>query len=492
MLVKERRTLEDILHDATRKPTPWLIGTCLFLLIHLTTHWWPSPDSSSYISMARNIAAHGVPMDLGRPSFVFQIGYAYLIAPCFFFSDQPFLLLSMFNIGAAMLLVLGVHRWLREYMPAAALLVAMLIAVNVGMWDQVWHFHSDLTFTALLVWTAIVLRKILNAEKPSIGLLLLGTGMLVLLCMVRYIGISAGVALGLGFLCKAYRGHTSWLRALLLPSAIGLPAVLAILALLTHNKNLAAQYSTAELTYVDWFGRNLTFGPHLVEGLRLRIMEIGRLLIPGMYKAYAKSYVWININFLVYIPLAIMVVMGYIRLLKRRPPDVLMLVPALYVLIYIIWPLDQTIRYFFPISCILWVCVWAWLKPLRRVRLSFLFVLVVLHALVTIGYMINGRIEFAGYHKMREPVREFIKTIGPDEIGQTMMVGCTSPVHCLVMQEMDRRSPLVEKPGDVKPEVNWVFASPKVDMEAAGFKQVGKSERLVLWNRIAPATAPAQ
>ena len=37
---------------------------------------------------------------------------------------------------------------------------------------------------------------------------------------------------------------------------------------------------------------NLNLAEQLLEGSRLRIQETGRLLLPGMYKAYAKSAPW--------------------------------------------------------------------------------------------------------------------------------------------------------------------------------------------------------
>ena len=82
-------------------------------------------------------------------------------------------------------------------------------------------------------------------------------------------------------------------------------------------------------------------------GVRTRIIEIGRLLLPGMYKCYNDRGCWLNANMAIYVPLCALICIGWVRLFAATN-DVLVLTLPPYMLVYIIWPYEQATRFVAP------------------------------------------------------------------------------------------------------------------------------------------------
>jgi hypothetical protein len=97
-------------------------------------------------------------------------------------------------------------------------------------------------------------------------------------------------------------------------------------------------------------------GRQLLEGLRLRISDIGRLLVPGMFKAYGRPGQWLHVSTAVYVPVLAAVGVGWWMLVRRRP-DVLAMMFPFYLGLYIVWPFGQATRFMMPMLPVLWGCV---------------------------------------------------------------------------------------------------------------------------------------
>jgi hypothetical protein len=128
-----------------------------------------------------------------------------------------------------------------------------------------------------------------------------------------------------------------------------------------------------------------TIAAQCLEGLRLRIEEVGRLLVPGMFSCYRDDGRWLEVNMLVWLPLATLVGIGWWRFLRSRP-DVFALTAPLYVALYIYWPFNQSGRYFLPLVPLLLLCLWFAWGRLPGCRLPLFRALVVAHMVVAVGH----------------------------------------------------------------------------------------------------------
>jgi hypothetical protein len=139
-------------------------------------------------------------------------------------------------------------------------------------------------------------------------------------------------------------------------------------------------------TYFDEFHSTIA-SPlrQLLLGLHLRIGEIGRLLIPGMWRCYTQANQWLDPNLLLYLPLALLVVTGWWKLARRHHDPLLWSMPF-YVGLYVLWPFEQGTRFFTPILPILVAALWPWIERLRRYRRGLIVGFCVAHLLVACGY----------------------------------------------------------------------------------------------------------
>jgi hypothetical protein len=173
---------------------------------------------------------------------------------------------------------------------------------------------------------------------------------------------------------------------------VGLPATTAVLALIRSDQLMVEQSDVPALTHLGQFrDSELSLSQQLPEGLRVRISEVGRLLVPGMFKAYGAAGVWLDPNLAVYVPVCLLVAAGWWALVRRQG-DVLALSFPFYLAVYIAFPRDQGTRFLVPMLPLLWGCVWCAVAALRFRRLPVLAALLVGHAAVATGYWIGKEI----------------------------------------------------------------------------------------------------
>ena len=109
------------------------------------------------------------------------------------------------------------------------------------------------------------------------------------------------------------------------------------------------------------------FAWQCVEGLRIRISEVGRLSVPGMFGAYGRYGDWLNPSMIVYLPLFGLLALGW-RRLAQQDADVLVLTFPLYFLLHVCWPSNQSGRYLAPMLPLLLTCLWFGLRALGERR----------------------------------------------------------------------------------------------------------------------------
>ena len=195
-------------------------------------------------------------------------------------------------------------------------------------------------------------------------------------------------------LLEVRQGRTSWQRALVTTSAAALPATLAIVALLAYEMHAAAIVGIEQgATYLHEFkAADVSLTAQLLEGVRIRVSEIGRLLVPGMFKAYAPSGVWLNVNMAIYAALFAAIGWAWWHV-ARSTRDALVLTLPCYLGLYIAYPSDQGVRYMLPMLPVLVVSLWWLVCQAPRHRARLLAALVAAHLIVAAGYSVRGTIQ---------------------------------------------------------------------------------------------------
>ncbi len=142
-------------------------------------------------------------------------------------------------------------------------------------------------------------------------------------------------------------------------ATVAAPAAAGVLAFLIYDRATARAAPSAVFgTHLGGFlDPAAPILPRIVEGLRLQISEVGRLIVPGMFKSYAAHEQWLNINVVVYLAVFALVAAGWWRLIRRRR-EVLAATLPLYFALYVVWAFDADTRYLLPFLPVLLVSLW--------------------------------------------------------------------------------------------------------------------------------------
>ncbi len=217
-----------------------------------------------------------------------------LISPAFWFSDRPFLLLMVVQWAFAVAFMLGVYCWAKRWFTGSELWITALVMSNVSLWMHARTTISEMPFMALLVWIAYALDRLATIQSPrgAVGWSLSIGVLIVALSMIRPVGILVVTGYAVVVFLRARQGQMTWGRAIATTITAAAPAVAAIVALLLFEEHNAAVYGTrGEASYLHEFkSADMPLPVQLLEGVRVRASEVGRLLVPGMNKAYAKPF----------------------------------------------------------------------------------------------------------------------------------------------------------------------------------------------------------
>jgi hypothetical protein len=463
-----RHFLESFLTDLNRKPGFVLLLLALPFLLQISPYWYPTPDASSYLSLARSIVRDDHrPKNLGSDQLFFSLGYPLLISHAFVLADSPFLLLSTMNCALGVLYMLGVYVWARRNVPEAALAITALALVNVDVLALYRRPLSEVAFMPLLIWTINLLQPLATSSfsRSTLGTVFLGSLAQVFLAMVRPAGILVAAGFAVVMAAAAWRGTLSWRRAILSTLAIGVPASVIILGFALHDRAMAPAGS---ITYMDVIiDKHNTLYGQLTEGARLRINEIGRLLVPGMYKAYGAD--WLDANLLVYVPLVALVLAGWWRLVRSRR-DMLAALFPFYLALYLVWPYEQGTRFFTPLLPLLAACVWFALRPLAPYRQRLFATSAVAHLAVALGFwLVHDRPHAILNHESWPVVRHLAQPIHED-YAPLALLDTPQNMGLLFQFVLDRRVRELPLEAPVDPDIRWLVM-PIHERSPAGFTQ---------------------
>jgi len=366
------------------------VGAAL-MAMQISSLWYATPDAAVYLSIARSIA-HGGPITaLGNPHLALPIGYPLIIAPAFLVSDFPFIYISFLQWLMTLIFMAGVFRWATQFGQTAALLITALVMVNVSLWIYYHRTLSELAFTMVAVWAVSFLNAGIAADGQRRSLSFLATGalLLALAALIRESGIVFAAGFAIAAATAALGSRISLRRACFLIALGTIPAIVAVAVFVIFDLHRIHESPVALGTHIAGFTdiqRSLSY--RINEGGRLRLSEIGRLLIPGMFKAYGQAYEWANVNMLLFIPAACLVAFGWFRMIRERCEVYAATLP-LYFILYVLWAFDADTRYMLPMLPVLAGSLWFALDGMRQARVVAMAALVLMHVAVATGYWLQ-------------------------------------------------------------------------------------------------------
>jgi len=442
------------------------------LAMQISPNFELNPDGVSYMSIARNLALHGRLERLGSAHAHFAPGYAVLISPAFFFAARPFVLIQVINLLLCVLFMLGTYAWLARYDREMALLATAFVLVNAGFMDLFRRASAEMAFMPAMMGAALALAVAAQTrQRQTLWKAMAAAVMLVMLaCFIRQVGVILAAGFAAAMVAGAIRGQVGWLRAIVCTSAMAAAAGLVCAALVVHDNQAAKAGSELETgyTYLNETTRSLNSrDAGLMEGLRRETAEVGRLVLPGLWKAHARSGQWLNINTILYLLVCIPVAVGWWRF-ARKTFDPLVLTFPFYFVFLVCFPFDSGARYMVPMLPVVSAGVWLALQSLRgRGGKEVFFVLVVVHLLVSIGFWQNSAMA-ARRDARRWPATERVATMIPRDQGALAERGLDYDQSLFLEYVVDRRIFRLEKEETIHPKVEWLLA-PQSSSDEPGF-----------------------
>jgi hypothetical protein len=358
---------------------------CMVLLAQVGPWWYASRDGASYLSIAQSLADGGPPTNLGREQLFFAPAYSVFIAPVFWLSDQPFLLLSLLHAALGVALLFASRRWFARLGCRDATWLAAACVVNASIGIVLRRTLSEALFMPGLVATALVLEQVRTVAKARFPMapLLGAAAALTALVMTR----QAGMMLLPGFACamgySAWRRELPWMRAIVAVMLIAIPVMTSIFLLSAYDRAAASGEARTYADYLRFDAASLT--DQLVSGVRMRVSEIGRVVLPGMFKASADGGGVKLLNLALYAAVTAFAVKGWWRAL-RETGDTLLCSTPFYLALYVMWPFDEGIRFMIPYAPVWFLGVYRALPDRAELRHRLAVVFCVAHALVGVGY----------------------------------------------------------------------------------------------------------
>ncbi len=466
--MEHQKSWEDRLRAAGQRVWPWFAAIAVLLALQIRWWWDQGPDASEYLSIARHFS-HGEVLRLGTPHLGHPPGYPLLIAPFFWVQDRPFLLISLFHWALGLGAAVGIFSWLRRLnIPAAGPLTALVMA-NAGFLEVHRHVLSETAFMVELLGTAHVLYRVINSRTPArtVGWTALAVLLLVFTCYTRHLGVFLAAGLVLTLFLRAWRGKDSWRRSMAISVAAGLPVVLALLALLAWDQARLMQMDhTSKPSVESLVDDHHPLWRQVAEGIRRESSECGRLLLPGMYKAYAKAGDWLNINTFIYGVVTVFLVIGWWRLVRQHEDPLLLMCPV-YVVFVAIIPWDAGTRYLVPILPALWASTWPILESRRR-PWTILGVLLVAHTTVSLGYW-GWELQNVRLHRCWAILAEVTAPLH-SEVESTELYRVAPPLESMLRVQADRRFVNYQQPEEIAVATQWLITA---DREPAppGFRE---------------------
>lgn len=363
-----------------RRGWRWLTGSrrgvittiAIVTALQISPYWFPSEDGTVYLSMAESIHAGESGQALGKSMGLPPV-YPAILSLTYYVQDRPFLTISILHCVFATLSAIGIAYWAHRLVGRWWVIVVGI--TMLGAQYTILHRKTlkECVFLMLLVWTANFLQWGLGSSdrRRRIGHLTVGVCLMSLLVLVRYAGIALLPALFATEIVQRFNAGRSRRTADSDAANLGEDRVatrpvnwrligLACVPLLAFIGQAVYQARVSETgTYVGFFvesSRSMLDADRLLESVRMRISDVGRITIPGMFKAYTKPGDWLHVNTLIYLVWFVGLSIGWWRVVRRKP-DVLLCAAPVYWAAYVVWNLDQGARFLTPMCPVFAVAI---------------------------------------------------------------------------------------------------------------------------------------
>jgi hypothetical protein len=243
-------------------------------------------------------------------------------------------------------------------------------------------------------------------------------------------------------------------------SLVSLPVVTLLLGLVLWDHQMAVQSGPGVRSYAEYFDEGDMSPPaRILEGLRLRLSECGRLLIPGCFKCYADTGEWLNFNSILYAAFSIAIVAAWCKAV-RRSIDPLMLMVPIYAGFYVFWPFDQATRYMLPVLPPLVLALWEVINRVSTRRYALLAFLILAHAATTVVYWAKD-LQYSRLHQQWTVVQKVIEPLdgGPHPGRPSDVASCGLEPRLALMLSYELNYPIerYEKLREVEQCYNWLI-----------------------------------
>jgi hypothetical protein len=380
------------------------------------------------------------------------------------------------------LMAVGVFRWASKIVDESALFVTALVMVNVGVLYFSRRTGSELLFMTLMVWTGIVFGAAVEEtrKRRSAFLFCLGIILLIYLCWIRLVGVFIAAGLIVILWMKVKETKISGKRALFMGSAAGVAACLAVLTLVLYDQSMAA--NSVEQTYLSFIRQpQMSLAGQILEGLRLRISSVGRLLVPGMFKVYGDKGEVFNPIMILYLLVFMIVIWGWWGIAWRKK-DILCWTFPFYTLFYCMLAIDQGTRYMVPMVPVLWLGTWNFFERFKKQRRKWGVWLICLHLITAATYWGNDYIRgkrdsrsWATVKKLAAEVRE--------ETENGMLFSVPHEIKWMFVYEIDRIWPEINDLTKIPERIRWIITEKNV-LNAAEFQVKEEVNGFRLFERI--------
>ena len=259
------------------------------------------------------------------------------------------------------------------------------------------------------------------------------------------------------------------------------PGSLAIAGFLKSERTTASEQHAR--TYLNNFSDSAA-NPltAYVEGMRLAIRDSGRVVIPGMFKAYQERG-WRDLNLLVYLPACAVLAMGWRRLVYETGDPLLLMTPF-YLLLYVVYPYEAGARFYIPLLPVFAASLVRLVLSLPARRHLIVAAILGAHLALAAGYWLvadasRGRLATARWREI-DPIAQSIVC------RRDHVIAWNAPGDDVCMLELviDRPIPFA-LPESMPPGVEWIVAQRNVPA-VPQFEPCAETDSLCLLRRRRP------
>ena len=442
--------------------------------------WWiPKEDSLGYLSIASNFA-RGEFGHLGERNLHYAPGYPAMLTPLFWFAERPFLAISLFHFALLGLAFWGLWRWFRRVLPDGGDLLAATVLLHAAVAAHARLVLSETAFLAALVWTAELTRTAIRSggwRWLGCALALLGTA------AIRPAGIALCFAAAFCLWRARRRRGCGPIVTGFAIVALTLPAILFVAGFSLADAHWASRENSAAPDYLQLAGERAFWTPsQLLESLRLRISEVGRLVPPGTVKVYAPAQTWLHPATALSVVVFVAVGFGWWRRrLELAAEPLFVLLPPFFVL-HCFWPFDQGVRFLLPALPILLLCAASYLPRRARPRRIALVVFLLLHAGVAVERWVSDW-DARALHRRWPDVEAAAAHIGDQP--ETVAVLHNKDLRRMLELVLDRRTLHAGAVGEFPERATWLVIDPERS-QPEGFEIALETEALLLLRRQDP------